>query len=57
MSKNYTHVVNFYKKFDDYGWMFQSFKTTADEVKVYMSSLLRQQISGTVRNIETIKLR
>lgn len=57
MNKGYTYAVNFYKKVDGLGWTFHSFHTTDDAVKLHVRSLLKQQVAGTVRNIDTIKLR
>lgn len=57
MNKGYTYAVNFYKKVDGLGWMFHSFHTTDDAIKLHVRSLMKQQVAGTVRNIDTIKLR
>lgn len=57
MNKGYTYAVNFYKKVEGLGWMFHSFHTTNDALKLHVSSLMKQQMAGTVRNLETIKLR
>lgn len=52
----YTHKINLYRNVKGLGWMFQSFPTTADAVKVHMSHLLKQQMAGSVRNIDVVKL-
>ena len=52
----YTHSITFYKKVEDLGWVFQSFKTTADAIRVHMLSLSRQKKAGTVRLIDIGRL-
>lgn len=53
----YTYSINFYKKVDRLGWMFQSFKTTDDAVRMHLRSLIRQKREGTVRALEAVKLK
>lgn len=53
----YTHAINFYKKVGNMGWTFCSFKTTADALPLHIRSLSKQMANGTVRNIDTIKLK
>ena len=57
MNGLYTHSVNYLKRVDQHGWMFQSFKTTSDALPSHLRSLSKQAANGTVRNIETIKLK
>lgn len=57
MNKGYTYTVNFHKKVDGLGWVFHSFHTTDDAIKMHVRSLMKQQVAGTVRNLETIKLK
>ena len=54
---NYTHAISFYKKVEGLGWMYNDFKTTDCALKLHLSSLYKQQTQGTVRLIDTIKLR
>jgi hypothetical protein len=51
------YSVNFYKKVDGSGWMFQSFKTTDNAVRMHLRELIRQKQRGTVRSIEANKLK
>lgn len=53
----YTHAISFYKKVDGDGWTFESVKTTTAKLHSEVSALYKQQTNGTVRAIETIKLR
>lgn len=53
----YTHKIAFYKKDKSLGWMFCDFPTTEDAVKFHLKSLMKQQVAGTVRNIDVIKLK
>ncbi len=52
----YTRSINYYKKVEGLGWIFQSFRTTEDAVRLHLRSLIRQKQAGTVRALETIKL-
>lgn len=56
MVKGYTRAINFYQKVDGLGWVFQSFRTTDDAVRIHLRSLIRQKQAGNVRAIETVKL-
>lgn len=53
----YTRCINYYRNVDGLGWMFESFKTTDDAVRIHLRSLIRQKQSGTVRTIDTFKLK
>lgn len=53
----YTHAISYYKKVDGLGWMYNDFKTTGNALKLHLSSLYKQQTQGTVRLIDTIKLK
>jgi hypothetical protein len=53
----YTRSINFYQKVDGLGWVFQSFRTTEDDVRMHLRSLIQRKRAGTVRLIDTIKLR
>ncbi len=57
MNGLYTHSVNYLKRVDHHGWLFQSFKTTSDALPNHWRALSKQAANGTVRNIETIKLK
>lgn len=57
MNGLYTHSVNYLKRVDQLGWMFQSFKTTSDALPKHLRSLSKQAANGVVCNIETIKLK
>ena len=52
----YTRAINYYKKVDGLGWVFQSYKTTEDALRQHLRSLIRQKRAGTVRAIETVKI-
>ena len=54
--RGYTRSITYYANVKGLGWMFQSFKTTEDAVKLHLQSLYKQQVAGTVRAIETIRL-
>lgn len=57
MNGLYTHSVNYFKRVEELGWMFQSFKTTSDALPTHLRALSKQVANGTVRNIDTIKLK
>lgn len=57
MKTGYSYTINFYRKVEGLGWMFESFKTTEDACRMHLRSLIRQKQSGNVRQIEAIKLR
>ena len=57
MASLYTHSVNYFKRVDQHGWLFHSFKTTPDALPIHLRSLSKQVANGTVCNIETIKLK
>lgn len=52
----YTHVINFHKQVKGLGWMHCSFPTTEDALSIHMKALYKQQVSGTVRNLDVVKL-
>ena len=53
----YTRSVNYFRKVEGLGWMFESFKTTEDAVRMHLRSLVRQKQKGIVRSIDTFKLK
>lgn len=57
MKTGYTRTINYFRKVDGLGWMFESFKTTEDAVRTQLRSLIRQKQAGEVRTIELIKLK
>lgn len=57
MKTGYTHTINYYKKIEGLGWMFESFKTTNDAIGMHLRSLIRQKQAGSVRTIEAIRLK
>jgi len=57
MANSYTHKINLYRNVKGLGWMFQSFPTTEDAVRVHVKTLSKQQVAGQVRNLEVIRLR
>lgn len=52
----YTRSINYYKKVEGLGWVFQSFRTTEDAVRLHLRSLIRQKQAGTVRALESVKI-
>lgn len=57
MKQGYTHTVSYYKKVADYGWLFHSFRTTPDALKLHLLQLHRQQLQGVVRNIDAVEVK
>ena len=57
MKAGYTHAINYFQKVDGLGWVFRSFRTTEDAVRLHLRSLIRQKRQGTVRTIEAFRLR
>lgn len=57
MKIGYTHTINYFQKVDGLGWVFQSFRTTETSVRSHLRSLIRQKRAGTVRTIDTIRLK
>lgn len=53
----YTHQINLYRNVEGLGWMFQSFRTTGEAVRKHVKTLYRQQVKGSVRNIDVVKLK
>lgn len=51
------YSINYYRKVDGFGWMFETFKANESNVRTHLRSLIRQKQSGNVREIEAIKLK
>lgn len=50
------YSINFYKKVDGIGWVFNSLRITDDTTRLQLKELLRQRRAGTVRALEAVKL-
>lgn len=57
MNSEKSYSINFFKKVDGLGWVFESVKTNDSNIRTQLRSLIRQKRDGTVRSIDAIRLK